>query len=162
MGKIWLFGDNVSTDDIIPGRRNITTNVQELAKYAFEFLRPDFNETVRLGDIIMAGENFGCGSSREHAPLAIKGSGVRYVVARSYASIFFRNCVNNGIYPLKIKGETIFKEGTTAEIDMKTFELIIENTEKHALHPLPPFLTKIIREGGLVPYLNKYGSYVIE
>ena len=110
----------------------------------------------------MAGENFGCGSSREHAPLAIKGSGVTYVVAQSYASIFFRNCVNNGIYPLRIKGESILEEGSTAEIDVKKFELIVEDAGKHALQPLPSFLLKIIKEGGLIPYLGKYGDFVID
>ena len=162
IGKIWLFGDNVSTDDIIPGRRNLTTNIQELAEYAFEFIKPDFSETVKPDDIILAGENFGCGSSREHAPLAIKGSGIRYVVARSYASIFFRNCVNSGIYPLKIKGEAMLKEGSIAEIDVKSFELRGENEKKYVLHPLPQFLKNIIQEGGLIPYLNKYGSYIID
>ena len=97
MARVFRFGDGISTDAIMPGRYNLTTDPAALAKACFIENRPDFHETVRQGDVIVAGNNFGCGSSREHAPLSIKASGVSAVVARSFARIFYRNAVNLGL-----------------------------------------------------------------
>ncbi|MEK6916793.1 MAG: 3-isopropylmalate dehydratase, partial [Nanoarchaeota archaeon] len=94
MGKAWKFGNNVNTDVIIPARYNITIDEKELAKNVFCEVKPNYAKMVKAGDIIIAGENFGCGSSREHAPIAIKGSGVKCIIATSYARIFFRNAIN--------------------------------------------------------------------
>lgn len=162
MSKAWCFGDNINTDNIIPGRRNITTDIQVLARYAFEHVKPNFSEKVQPGDIIIAGQNFGCGSSREHAVLAIKGSGIKHIVAKSYASIFFRNCINNGVLPLKIIDIVPMEDGESVKIDLETFNLIDKNGTSYSLQQLPPFLIDIVGEGGLVPYLNKYENYFVK
>ena len=161
MGRIWVFGDNVSTDDIIPGRRNITTDEEELAKFVFEYRKPRFSEEAGDGDIIIGGYNFGCGSSREHAPLAIRASGVRYIVARSYATIFYRNCINVGVYPLISVEDIPEEEGSRAEINLTGSEIIFEDGTSYDLEKMPPFLREIIDTGGLVPYLNEKGTYTI-
>jgi len=161
MGRIWLFGDNVTTDAIIPGRRNITTDEKELARYAFEHARPSFSREVRDGDLIVAGNNFGCGSSREHAALAIKASGVNHIVAKSFALIFYRNCINSGLYPLKSAEDMKLRDGDTARVDLKNFEFIGPTGASYKLIPLPPFLLDIISEGGLIRYLNRHKTFRI-
>lgn len=97
MGKAWTFGENMNTDEIIPGRFNITIDPKELAKHVFCEVKPEFAKAVRPGDVVVGGPNFGCGSSREHAPIAIKGAGVQCVIAASFARIFFRNAINIGL-----------------------------------------------------------------
>lgn len=161
MSRVWKFGDNISTDAIIPGRRNITTDPKQLAGYAFEHARPEFSEEVGEGDVIVAGHNFGCGSSREHAVLAIKYSGIKYIIAISFAEIFYRNCVNNGVFPLTC-GEDMscINDGASVDIDLERSRLLASNQE-YKLNPLPKFLREIINSGGLVPYLNEHRTYQI-
>ncbi len=118
MGKAWKFGENLNTDEIIPGRFNITTDPQELAKHVFCEIRPDYAENAAAGDIVVGGRNFGCGSSREHAPIAIKGSGVKCVIAPSYARIFFRNAINIGLPILECSASADIEEGDELEVDL--------------------------------------------
>jgi 3-isopropylmalate/(R)-2-methylmalate dehydratase small subunit len=152
-GRSWKFGDDIDTDAIIPGKYLVINEPQDLAKHLFEGIRPEIARRVTEGDFLIAGENFGCGSSREHAPLAIKGSGISAVIAKSFARIFFRNAINIGL-PLFICSETDkIREGDLLKIDMALGE--IYNTSRHESYkttPLPLFLMKIVEAGGLVGY----------
>jgi 3-isopropylmalate/(R)-2-methylmalate dehydratase small subunit len=155
-GRAWKFGDDIDTDAIIPGRYLVINDPLELAEHLFEGVRPEMATQVRTGDIIVAGENFGCGSSREHAPLALKGAGVTAVMARSFARIFFRNAINIGL-PLFICSEVDrIRDGDSLEIDMAGG--IIHNQsrdESYKTTPLPLFLREIVEAGGLVEYTKK-------
>jgi 3-isopropylmalate dehydratase small subunit len=157
MGRVWKFGANINTDEIIPGRYNITTDPKFLAEHCFCELRPNFPLNVKPGDLIIAGENFGMGSSREHAPVAIKASGIKAVIAHSFARIFYRNAINIGL-PVFIS-EEIAKEvedGDALEMDLEKFCLEDLKTGRiFSLHSLPPFLLKIFGAGGIVPFLRK-------
>ncbi len=151
----WKFGDDINTDLITPGRYTITTNKAKLGKIAFIEYRPDFAQKVKAGDIIVAGKNFGCGSSREHAPLAIKAAGIIAVVAKSYARIFFRNAINIGL-PLFICEEVDrVDDGDFIEINFEIGE-IRDKTKNIFLRakPLPNFIKKILEKGGLVNFLR--------
>lgn len=153
-GRVWRFGDNVDTDQIIPAQYLVTGDPRELAKHAFERVRPDFPQKVEAGDIIVAGENFGCGSSREHAPRALMGAGISCVIAKSFARIFFRNSINIGL-PL-VESEVEAEDGNIIEINFG--EGVIRNldTEKNYRFPsLPPFLVNLINSGGLVGYVKR-------
>ena len=118
MGKAWTFGENMNTDEIIPGRFNITIDPLELAKNVFCEVKPEYAKNVKLGDVIVGGQNFGCGSSREHAPIAIKGSGAKCVIAPSFARIFYRNAINIGL-PILECPEAVdgINEGDLVEVD---------------------------------------------
>jgi len=156
MGKVWKFGNDINTDEIIPGRYNITTDPKVLARHCFCEARPDFPLQVKPGDLIVAGENFGCGSSREHAPVALKASGVKAVVAHSFARIFYRNAINVGL-PVFISAEIVtqVKDGQEMEIDLEKFCLQEAKTGgTFPLQPLPPFILKIFQAGGIVPFLK--------
>lgn len=152
-GDVIRYGDNVDTDVIIPARYLNTSNPKELAAHCMEDLDMTFVQRVKKGDIIAAGVNFGCGSSREHAPLAIKESGVEAVVAKSFARIFYRNAINIGL-PI-IECDADIGEGDRVEIDFDRGILknLTRNTETK-FAPFPPFLQKIIAAGGL---LNSFG-----
>lgn len=154
--KVWKFGDDVDTDAVIPGRFLIINDPRELAKHAFEGVRPEFREKVKPGDVIVAGDNFGCGSSREHAPLALKGAGVRCVIAKSFARIFFRNSINIGVTLLECPDTDKISEGDTLEIDEKK-GVIVNKTkkEKYKVTPVPEFLAEIVQSGGLIEYARK-------
>ncbi|MCD1295431.1 3-isopropylmalate dehydratase [Methanocella sp. CWC-04] len=155
-GKAWKFGDDVDTDAVIPGRFLILNDAKDLAKHAFEGVRPEFKDNVKEGDFIVAGENFGCGSSREHAPLAIKGAGVKCVIAKSFARIFFRNSVNIGVPLLECKDADRIAEGDMLEVDME--KGIIKNVTKNEIYsstPIPDFLMDIVRSGGLIEFTRK-------
>jgi len=157
-GKVHKFGDDINTDDIIPAKHLVHTEAKVLAEHAFENIRPDFARKARAGDIIVGGENFGCGSSREHAPLAIKGSGVAAVIAKSFAAIFFRNSINIGLPFLELSDVDKIDEGDLLEIDLTRG--IIKNLTKSQLYqtqPFPEFLQEIIQEGGLMNYIKKKG-----
>ncbi len=157
MGRVWKFGNNVNTDEIIPGRFNITTDPKVLAEHCFCEVRPDFPSNVKPGDLIVAGDNFGMGSSREHAPVAIKACGVKAVIAHSFARIFYRNAINIGL-PVFISGEMDkqVEEGDVLEMDLEKFRLEDPETGRiFSLHPLPPFLLKIFQAGGIVPFLKR-------
>jgi 3-isopropylmalate/(R)-2-methylmalate dehydratase small subunit len=150
-GKVWRFGDDVDTDAIIPGRFLTLYDPRELARHAFEGTRDDFAGGVKEGDFIVAGRNFGCGSSREHAPLALKGAGIRVIVARSFARIFYRNAVNSGMLPLVCTRAGEIRDGSTAELDLDGGFLTVEG-ERYDLEPVPAFLREIVDAGGLVEY----------
>lgn len=155
-GRAWKFGDDVDTDAIIPGRYLVINDPLELAEHLFEGVRPDMAAQAKKGDIVVAGENFGCGSSREHAPLALKGAGIDAVVAKSFARIFFRNAINIGL-PLFICPEVErINDGDLIEIDMGQ-GLIHSQTrgESYKTTPLPEFLQQIVEAGGLVEYTRR-------
>ncbi|MDI6718477.1 MAG: 3-isopropylmalate dehydratase small subunit [Methanomicrobiales archaeon] len=149
--RVWKFGNDVDTDAIIPGRYLTIYDPEELARHVFEGTRNDFANGVRPGDIIVAGSNFGSGSSREHAPLALKGAGVRVVIAQSFARIFFRNAINIGLLPLVCPDTSGIEDGETAAVDLDGSTLIVGG-RSYALEPIPAFVRDIVRAGGLVPY----------
>jgi 3-isopropylmalate/(R)-2-methylmalate dehydratase small subunit len=153
-GTVWKFGSNIDTDIIIPGQYLNISNPEELAQHCMEGSNKEFNRQVKPGDMILAGENFGCGSSREHAPMAIKALGISCVIAKSIARIFFRNAINIGLPVIECKEayEEIM-EGDVLEIDYASG--VIKNlTNSKELHliPFPPFIQEIITCGGLAPY----------
>ncbi|ACI20179.1 3-isopropylmalate dehydratase small subunit [Thermodesulfovibrio yellowstonii] len=156
-GKVWKFGDNIDTDAIIPARYLNTSDPKELAKHVMEDADSSFPSKVKPGDIIIAGRNFGCGSSREHAPIAIKASGIRAVIAKSYARIFFRNAFNIGL-PIFEVPELIDEtnEGDEVEIDMNSGQIInLTKGKKYNTKPIPPFMQELIKAGGLVEWTKK-------
>jgi len=157
MGRVWKFGDNINTDEIIPGRFNITTDPKALAEHCFCELRPDFPTNVSPGDLIIAGENFGTGSSREHAPIAIKAAGIKAVIAQSFARIFYRNSINVGLPVFISEGVAgLVEENDHLEIDFENFHLKDTKTGKTILlQPLPPFVFKIFKAGGIVAFLKE-------
>lgn len=149
--RVWKFGDNIDTDAIIPGRFLTINNPDELAKHAFEGTRDEFAKKVKAGDIIAGGRNFGCGSSREHAPLALMGAGVKVVIAQSFARIFFRNAVNVGVLPVVCPEADKITDG--AKVTLKLKEGCIEaDGKQYAIEPVPAFMQGIIDAGGLVEY----------
>ena len=157
-GKVWRFGDHVDTDLIIPARYLNVSDGKELATHCFADLRPEFAGKVDPGDILVAGKNFGCGSSREHAPLAIREAGIRAVVAESFARIFYRNGFNIGL-PLFEAPEAAraMKEGERASIDLTTGEIIIlGDSRSYKAEPIPPFMQELIQAGGLVSYIKEH------
>ena len=149
--KVWKFGNDVDTDAIIPGRFLTINDPDELAEHAFEGVRPEFASGVQKGDVVVAGRNFGCGSSREHAPLALLGAGVHIVIARSFARIFYRNAINTGRLPLVCGEADEIEDGNGIEVD--TAKGVARSGEKeYVLEPVPSFLQEIVRAGGLVEY----------
>jgi 3-isopropylmalate dehydratase small subunit len=159
MGTAYKYGENVDTDVIIPARYLVTSDPAELAKHCMEDLDKGFAARVRPGDIIVAGKNFGCGSSREHAPIAIKGAGVACVIAPTFARIFYRNAFNTGL-PILESEEAAAKidAGDEVEIDFATG--VIRNVtkgESYRAEPFPPFISQLIERGGLVEYVKSQG-----
>jgi 3-isopropylmalate/(R)-2-methylmalate dehydratase small subunit len=157
-GRAWRLGDDVNTDLILPGRYLELTDPLEMAKHALEGLIPSFPERVRPGDIIVAGRNFGCGSSREHAPLALKHAGVGAVVAGSFARIFYRNAINIGLPALQCpEAPSTTAEGDILEIDLMGGSIRnLRTGVELQFTPLPRFVVEIIREGGLTRYLRSH------
>jgi 3-isopropylmalate/(R)-2-methylmalate dehydratase small subunit len=156
-GRVWKFGEDIDTDAIIPARYLNTSDPKELASHAMEDERPEFIKKVKPGDLIVAGKNFGCGSSREHAPIALKEAGIVCVVARTFARIFYRNGMNMGL-PLLESSEAWegIEDGDRIRIDLDTGE-ITDLTRKKTFHakPIPPFMQKLLDDGGLVPHIRK-------
>ena len=153
-GQVHKYGANVDTDVIIPARYLNVSDPLELAKHCMEDLDAQFIKKIKPGDIIMAETNFGCGSSREHAPLAIKSAGVSCIVARSFARIFFRNAINIGL-PLLECGECVekTKAGDTLEIDLSTGKIVnLSNSMVFMAKPYPDFMSELIKAGGLINY----------
>ncbi len=153
-GRVWKFGDDINTDEIIPARYLVTTDPKELAKHVMEDADPEFPNKVKPGDIIVAGKNFGCGSSREHAPLALKGAEIGAIIAESFARIFYRNAINLGL-PIIESPEAAreIEEGDEVEIDLE--KGIIKNLTKgkeYTFKPLPESLQKVFEAGGLMEY----------
>ncbi len=162
-GRAFNFGDNISTDHIVPGRLlHLRSNLPELAKHVLEDADPTFARRVQSGDFIVAGKNFGLGSSREHAPLVIKMSGVSAILAKSVARIFFRNAINIGLPVLICDTESI-NDADELEVDLKTGK-ITDLTNGAELHfsPMPDIMLNILNEGGLIPYIKKHKDFVIK
>src|SRR5450759_1142416 len=156
-GKVWKFGDNIDTDAIIPARYLTTSDPQELAKHCMEDADPAFITKMKSGDMIVGGENFGCGSSREHAPIAIKAAGVSCVVAKSFARIFYRNCFNMGL-PIFESVEAVdgIKEGDQLEVDADAGVIRnLTSNKTFKVAPVPPFMQELIAAGGLMAYTRK-------
>jgi 3-isopropylmalate/(R)-2-methylmalate dehydratase small subunit len=161
-GRVFKFGDGISTDHIIPGRyAELRSNIPELTKHVMEDADPTFASRVKKGDIIVGGSNFGLGSSREHAPLVIRESGVSAVLAKSFARIFFRNGINQGL-PLIICDTDKIDNGDELEINFeKSTVTDVTNGNKMTFGKLPDVMLAILDEGGLIPYINKYGDIKI-
>jgi len=158
-GRAFKFGDGISTDLIIAGKyAHLRSNLPELARHAMEDANPDFVKRVKPGDFIVAGSNFGLGSSREHAPLVIKMAGVSAILAKSFARIFFRNAINQGVPALICPTDSI-ADGDTLEIslDEGTIHNITRN-ETYSFTRIPAAMLNILNEGGLIPYINKHGD----
>lgn len=156
-GKTWKFGNNIDTDLIIPARYLNTSDPAELALHAMEDADPNWVSKKSAGDFIVGGENFGCGSSREHAPIAIKAAGVPAVIAKSFARIFYRNAINIGLPILESEeaAEEI-KEGDEIQVNLTSGEIKDLTTGKtYQAQPFPPFMQKLIKAGGLIQYLKR-------
>ena len=152
--RVWKFGDDIDTDAIIPGRFLTIYEPKELAKHAFEGTRDEYAKNVKPGDIVIGGKNFGCGSSREHAPLALLGGGVTVVVAQSFARIFFRNAINVGVLPVVCRDADKIADGARITLDLKR-GFIRADGMQYTIEPVPEFMQGIIDAGGLVEYAKK-------
>jgi 3-isopropylmalate/(R)-2-methylmalate dehydratase small subunit len=153
--RVWKFGPDVDTDQIIPAEYLITGDPKKLAAHAFTKIRPEFSKEVRKGDVIIAEENFGCGSSREHAPRALIGAGISCVIAKSFARIFFRNSINIGLPLIEADVFDLIEEGD--EITISFEDGVIRNIargEEYTFEPLPEFMQELLESGGLIPYIK--------
>ncbi len=159
-GKVWRFGRDIDTDAIIPARYLTTSEPSELAKHVMEDADRDFPSKVSPGDIIVADENFGCGSSREHAPIAIKASGIQVVLAKSFARIFYRNAFNIGLPILEsLEAPDSIQEGDVIEVDADRGVITCVSTGKeYEAKPIPPFMQELIESGGLIEWTRKKAS----
>jgi len=160
MARIWMLGDNVNTDVIIPGRYNVTTDRAQLARYCLCEVLPEFSQQVQAGDVVMAGHNFGCGSSREHAPAALQACGVQVIIARSFARIFYRNAVNIGL-PVLICEEAVVASADGQEIEVDLASGVIRNTtagQTFQSQALDPFVARIVAAGGIIEYIRQEGT----
>lgn len=156
-GKVWKFGDNIDTDAIIPARYLNTSDPGELAKHVMEDADKDFPSKASSGDLIIAGANFGCGSSREHAPIAIKAAGLQAVIAKSFARIFYRNSFNIGL-PIFESEEAAEKISEGDEIEVDADQGTIKNItkgEEYTAKPIPPFMQELISAGGLIEWTKR-------
>jgi 3-isopropylmalate/(R)-2-methylmalate dehydratase small subunit len=153
-GRVWKFGNNIDTDIIIPARYLAHTDPKVLGAHCMEPLSPDFHQKVKKGDFIVAGSNFGCGSSREHAPIAIQALGIPLVIARSFARIFYRNSFNKGLALLEADIVDKVKEGDVLEVDLSLGRISGAAIDVLA-KPIPPFMIELINDGGLMNYLKK-------
>lgn len=156
-GRVFKYGNDVDTDVIIPARYLNTTSESELASHCMEDIDAEFVKKVKKGDIIVAGDNFGCGSSREHAPIAIKASGISLVIANSFARIFYRNSINIGLPILECPAAVkAIKEGDTVSCSLDEGKIFDETTgESFTAEPFPPFIREIISDGGLIKHLER-------
>ena len=154
-GKVWKFGNNIDTDVIIPAPYLVTTDMVELGKHCMEGVDASFAEKVIPGDIIVAGTNFGCGSSREHAPMALKGVGISCVIAEGFARIFFRNAFNMGLAIFESPGIVQgIQEGDQVSVDQDTGEIVDHtNGKRFIANPIPPFMKELIEAGGLMSHV---------
>ena len=160
MSRIWMLGDNVNTDVIIPGRYNVTTDRAQLARYCLCEVLPEFAQQVQAGDIVMAGHNFGCGSSREHAPAAIQACGVQVVIAHSFARIFYRNAVNIGL-PVLVCEEAVLASADGQQLEVDLASGVIRNVttgQTFQAEPLTPFVAQIVAAGGIIEYIRQQGT----
>jgi 3-isopropylmalate dehydratase small subunit len=158
-GRIWKFGSDVDTDAIIPARYLNTSDPKELAKHVMEDEKPRFPREVKKGDLLIADKNFGCGSSREHAPLALKAAGISCIIAKSFARIFYRNGLNLGL-PLLESSEAseAIQEGDRVRVNLGTGEIFdLTKKRKFFAKPIPAFMQDLISDGGLIPHLRRKG-----
>lgn len=157
-GKVWKFKDDVNTDEIISARFLNTQDPGELGAHCMEDINAEFSKKVSKGDIIVAGKNFGCGSSREHAQIAIKGAGISCVIAESFARIFYRNAINIGLPILEIDRISEIQEGDYLEVDLdKGVLLNLSENKEYNAQPLPRFIQEIIKAGGLLKWIRRRG-----
>lgn len=156
-GKVYKYADNVDTDVIIPARYLTTSKPEELAKHCMVDIDTNFADTVKEGDIIVAGQNFGCGSSREHAPIAIKASGISCVIARTFARIFYRNAINIGLAIIECdEAVDRIEAGDEVQVNLQTGEIKnITKNESYQAPPFPAFIQEIIQDGGWINYIEK-------
>ncbi len=156
-GKVWKFKNNINTDEIIPARYLNTSDPAELAKHCMEDADPSFPEKVKSGDIIVAGSNFGCGSSREHAPIAMKAAGISCVIAGSFARIFYRNAFNMGLPILECpEAFDSIDEGDIVNVSLDAGTIVVEkNGKAFQAQPVPEFMQALLLEGGLMNYVRK-------
>ncbi len=151
-GRVWVLGDNVDTDQIIPAERLLASNLDHLNDYIFEKVRPGFAQQVRKGDILIAGRNFGCGSSREHAPLSLVEAGFSCIIAESFARIFYRNSMDTGL--LLVECAVDAEEGDTASVDVDAGSVRVGDRE-YSFPEYPPFITELIEAGGLMNLIRE-------
>ncbi len=155
-GKVWKFGRNIDTDIIIAARYLNTSDPKELAKHIMEDADPQFTQKMQVGDILVADENFGCGSSREHAPIALKAAGVAAVIAPTFARIFYRNAFNMGLPIFELKEIDEISEGDIVAIDMANGEVINKTTNRvYKFTPIPEFMQELVECGGLIEYAKE-------
>ncbi len=155
-GKVWKFGDNIDTDLIIAARYLNTSEPSELAKHVMEDADPEFVNKMSVGDIIVAGENFGCGSSREHAPIALKSAGISAIIAPTFARIFYRNAFNMGLPIFELSEVDEINEGDIVRIDMEKGEVVDETSGKsYKFTPIPEFMQELVDAGGLIEYAKR-------
>ena len=152
-GKVWKFGDNVDTDLIIAARYLNTSEPSELAKHVMEDADPEFVSKMTSGDIIVAGENFGCGSSREHAPIALKAAGINAIIAPTFARIFYRNAFNMGLPIFELEESAEINEGDTVRVDMDDGVVInVTQAKTYKFTPIPEFMQELVNAGGLIEF----------
>lgn len=160
IGRVYKLGDDVDTDAIIPARFLNTSDREELGSHALEDFAPDFRGLMRRGGVLVAGKNFGCGSSREHAPLALKVAGVSIIIASSFARIFYRNAFNTGL-PILESPEAVgeIEQGDELQVDASSGEIVnITKGKTYRAKPIPPFMNELLSDGGLIPFLTKRKS----
>ena len=158
-GRIWKFGSDVDTDAILPARYLNQSDPKELARHVMEDERPEFLRKVRKGDVLLAERNFGCGSSREHAPLALKAAGISCIIAKNFARIFYRNGLNLGL-PLLESSEASegIKDGDRVRVNLGTGEIFdLTQNKKFRANPIPAFMQDLLKDGGLIRHLRKRG-----
>ena len=154
-GNVWKFGDDIDTDLILPGRYLIYTDMDKLKMHCMEGVDPEFSDKFKKGDFIVAGKNFGCGSSREHAPIALKGVGVSLIIAESFARIFYRNAINVGIPLLEAPGISKVENGDEISVNMGNGKITLNDGEIITFKKIPDFMMDILDKGGLIEYLKK-------
>lgn len=160
-GKTHVYGDNIDTDRIIPGKYTKTLDTSQLVAHVLEDLDPEFRNNVQVGDILVAGENFGTGSSREQAPVAIKASGISVIIARSYARIFYRNAINIGLPVVEIPDHNI-ENGQEVDVDLVAGVVTnLATGDSFKASKMPQVMIDILNEGGLINYLKKHGTYQV-
>lgn len=154
-GNIWKFGNDVDTDQIMPSQYLVLPSIKEMSKHTMEPCCPNFSKEYKSGEIIVGGKNFGCGSSREQAPAALKELGVKVIIAESFARIFFRNCINLGILLLEVESTSTFKNNDDIEVNTDTFTVYNKSKNKtFTVAPISDFLINIINQGGYVNYIK--------
>lgn len=160
MSKALVYGDSINTDLVIAGKYTKTLDFNELASHCMEDLDPQFSQRIEKGDVLVVGSNFGCGSSREQAPVALKYAGVSAVLAKSFARIFYRNAINVGL-PVMVCDTTGIGDNDTISIDMDRGEVTINNSKKISCQALSPIMQSILSAGGLVEFLKEKGDFTL-